>query len=327
MNFLKIFSVIGVAFCCLSEAAYCDDLQDGSAEIVFDNNVVAIVNGKIVTKQQIRMEVAPIVGRLQSESNSEAEFFRKLSKLEHEVLHDIVDRMVIVEAFNERGGQLQKTYIDKEFNSFIDKNFDGDRVKFIEYLQAYGKSAREFREELKNRAIVRFMYHEISDSQTSVSPAKIKEFYEANADKFFANDIYDLNQIVILKDSSDTSVVLEKSKNLMRDLSAGMSFSDASKLYNDAPSNFHIDNVQVTDLIAEYSEAVKTTVVGTYSKLIDLNNCFVVLEVVSLTPAHKVSLSEASNNIEDYLNNKYQQEAREKWLNQLREKAAIQIFM
>lgn len=327
MNIMKKFSLCMLCACCFAPVLKCEESSNVSEPAAFENKVVAIVNGKIITMQQVRMEVAPIIGQIQARSHNQEEFNRNLESVAKSVLNDIVDRVIIVEAFYERGGKIAKVYTDREYNNFISKNFNGDRVKFIEYLQAYGKSAREFRDDLTNRAIVRFMMNEIRESQTSVSPAKIKEFYDANLDKFYVDAQYELNQIVIVKNEAEPAASEKKANDLIKALNSGMTFEEASKIYNDTPINYSIGKVSLSDLTPVFVDAIKGVAPKSHSQIIDAGNSFVVIEVVSIEEARQHSLREATSDIENYLSDKYQVEAREKWLNKLRDKASIQLFM
>ena len=326
MNVLKKFSLCMLCACCFAPILKCEEVKN-PGPAVFENKVVAIVNGKIVTMQQIRMEIAPMIVQIQSESHSQEEFNKNVEIVAKNVLQDIIDRILIVEAFYERGGKIAKVFIDREYNNFISKNFNGNRVKFLEYLQAYGKSAREFRAELTNRAIVRFMLNEIRESQTSVSPAKIREFYDSNCEKFFVDAQYELNQIVIEKDKNDSAMSEKKANDLINDLDSGMAFEAASKIYNDFPINYRIGKVSLKDLSPVLAEEIQKVATKSHSKVMDSGDSFVVVEVVSFENGRQHSLQEATSDIENFLNDKYQSEARDKWMKKLRDKAAIQTFM
>lgn len=327
MNIIKNISLCMICACCFMPYLKSDEIGGSNEPAAFENKVVAIVNGKIITMQQVRMEVAPIIAQIQAVARTQEEFNKSLESVAKSVLDDIINRIIIVEAFYERGGKIAKVYTDREYNNFISKNFNGDRVKFLEYLQAYGKSAREFRDDLTNRAIVRFMMNEIRESQTSVSPAKIKEFYDANLQKFYVDEQYDLNQIIIVKDETNSAASEKKANDLIKALDAGMTFVEASKIYNDSPVNYSIGKVSLSDLTPVLVDAIKDISPKSYSKIIDSGNSFVVVEVVSIEEARQHSLREATSDIENYLSDKYQSEAREKWLNKLRDKASIQVFM
>ena len=67
------------------------------------NGIAAIAEGEIITLQQLRKELEPIIPRLRVEAKSEQQFAARIDQLSKEVLQNMIDRILIVKAAEEKG--------------------------------------------------------------------------------------------------------------------------------------------------------------------------------------------------------------------------------
>ena len=109
------------------------------------NGIAAIAEGQIITVEELRRELEPIIPRLRVEARNAQEFSKRIDELGKEVLQNMIDRIIIVKAAEEKGLLLPESYIDQEYDEVIDRDFGGDRGRFLEYLRARGETARDFR--------------------------------------------------------------------------------------------------------------------------------------------------------------------------------------
>ena len=68
--------------------------------------------------------------------------------MSREVLQNMIDRILIVKAAEEKGLLLPQSYIDQEYDEVLNRDFGGDRGRFLTYLRAQGLTAREYRENI-----------------------------------------------------------------------------------------------------------------------------------------------------------------------------------
>jgi parvulin-like peptidyl-prolyl isomerase len=298
-------------------------IEQTTAGPAYTNEIAAIVNGHIITMERVRMDVAPILERLQMESNSEEDFRKRLLAAELEVVNNVINRKLIVDAFFERGGKFSNSYEEKEYENYLKSISAGDRLKFSKFLKEYGKSVREFKKDVKERAIVQFMFHELRASQIEVSPAKIKEYYDAHMSEFFREDEVELKQIVIY--NSDNTE--EKLQLIYEELSNGHDFREVAKKYSESMDSYDMGYVIHSDLIEEVSQAIENVEIGNYSGKVVFGNATHVFFVSAGKPAKQLTLKEASQGIENKLFRQYQEEAHNRWIQKLRDKAYIKIYI
>jgi peptidyl-prolyl cis-trans isomerase SurA len=293
------------------------------AKPAYTNGIAAVVNGHAITAERVRMDVAPMLERLRMAASSEEDFEKRILAAELEVLNNIIDRKLIVDAFFERGGKIPDFYNEKEYENYERNLSGGDRLKFSKFLKEYGKTVREFKNDVKERTIVQFMSHEFRASQMEVSPVKIKEYYDTHMPEFFHDSEVELKQIVIYGDEHSE----EKLQLICDELAKGCDFHEIAEKYSENMSGYDMGYVLRGDLLNEVAQAIENVEVGKYSDGVALGNATCIFLVAAEKSARQLTLEEASPSIENKLSSQYQEDAYKRWIQKLRDRAHIKIYI
>jgi peptidyl-prolyl cis-trans isomerase SurA len=151
----------------------------------FRQGIAAEVENKVITFEEIRREMSPLIPRIRESARSRTEFTQRMQELYLEVLQNFIDRVLIVEEFKEKEFNLPQSFVENEWDRILIEDFENDRSRFLEYLEAQGKNAREFRADLRDRIIVSVMRSEKRKSQSQISPERIEQFYNENKINFY----------------------------------------------------------------------------------------------------------------------------------------------
>ena len=131
----------------------------------YANGIVAIAEDKIITVDDVRREIGPLVSQIQHDSRSEQEFNEKLEALQEDVIQNLIDRVLIVKEFyKDEKRRVPDSYIDNQLAETIISQFDGDRSKFLAYLRSRGISQKDYRKELEEDMIYGYMRQQQSKS-------------------------------------------------------------------------------------------------------------------------------------------------------------------
>ena len=197
------------------------------------NGIAAIAEGQIITVEELRRELEPIIPRLRVESRNAQEFSKRIDELGKEVLQNMIDRIIIVKAAEEKGLLLPESYIDQEYDEVIDRDFGGDRGRFLEYLRARGETARDFRRSIYKRVVVNVMRAETRRSQSEISPERIEEFYVKNKLRFYQKEALHLRQVILTPMANEGLVPLRQTaKKVINELDNGANFGDIARKYS-----------------------------------------------------------------------------------------------
>lgn len=297
----------------------------------FANGIAAIAEDKVITVDDLRRQIMPLIRELQGRVRSQEEFEQQLVQLQEEVLQELIDRVLIVKEFyKDEKRRVPPSIVDNQIAETIISEFDGDRSKYLAYLRSRGMSQKEFRREQEEDIIYNYMRQQQRKSASTVSPVQIETFYNENRDRFYQEDSVHLRLIQINKAPEDTPETLKaKADDVMKQLSAGGSFADIARLYsNDSRRTRGGDWgwQRRSDLRKEFSEPLFQLEKGQYTQPIIMDEGAFILFVEDRKHAGILPLDEVRDQIERQLVQQNARQAQERWLERLRRNGYVKHF-
>lgn len=205
----------------------------------FANGIAAQAEDRIITVDDVRHEIAPLVPNLQRQAHNEKEFNDMLESLQDDTIQGLIDRVLIVKEFRKPKGEeteprsIPPSYIDSEIARKQVEEFDNDRSKFLAYLRSIGKTQAEYRRDVEEEIIVGYMKQQQRKSMSVVSPVKIEQYYNENKEKFYQEDRVHLRMIQITREEGQTDAQLEPKVNeIVRRFKSGEKFEDLAKNFS-----------------------------------------------------------------------------------------------
>ncbi len=204
-------------------------------DLRFANGIVAVVEDRPITVDDIRREIQPLLPQLQRDATSQRDFENKLQALQDDIIQQHVDRVLIVKEFyKEKEGEPKKSiptsFIDNQLSEIIITQYDNDRSKFLASLRQQGKTIREYRREIEEDIIYGYMRSQQRKSQNVVSPVKVETFYNENKDRFHQEDQVHLRLIQFSRSNGESDAELTvKANEVLNRLKNGESFGDVAK--------------------------------------------------------------------------------------------------
>jgi peptidyl-prolyl cis-trans isomerase SurA len=223
-----------VASLLAASAAAQNASSDDNLNLRFANGIAAIAEDKIITVDDVRREVTPLVPQLQRDSRNEQEFNQKLEALQDEAIQNLIDRVLIIKDFQKDDKKhVPVSFVDNQIADQLTEQFDNDRSKFLAYLRARGSTMRDYRREVEEDIIYNYMMHQQHKSQSIVSPIRIEQYYKENKDKFYQDDSVHLRLIQLTRGPSEADGGLRgKADAILLRLRSGEKFEDLAKEYS-----------------------------------------------------------------------------------------------
>lgn len=328
---MKVISLFSCAL--LAAAAHAQTPSGAKADwdVKFTNGIAAQVEDKIITLEELRKEVSPLVPQIRMNSRTRFEFDRNVQMVTREILQNIVDRILILREFEDSGGRIPESFLQKEFDDYIVKEFNGDRSALLEYLRIQGKSEMDFREELKSDIIVAYMRSKSLPSQTSVSPRKIEEYYQKNKNRYFEEEGVDLSLIMLIPIADENPDLLMQTANqIVQKLDTGDEFAELAKTYSQDDQRDQGGDwgwISRNDLIPELANAAFNLEAGEHSQPILVGEYIYILQVKDKRAAGIKELEKVRNDIEQEITAQLARQSQQRWLERLRKNAYIKFFL
>ncbi|WP_269536928.1 peptidylprolyl isomerase [Cerasicoccus fimbriatus] len=300
-------------------------------DIKYTNGIAAQVNDEIITLEALRKEVAPLVPEVRRSSRSRMEFDRNIQSITREILQNMIDQILIIDEFNEKGYMIPQSYLDNEYDDYITKEFNGSRPEFLDYLRMQGKTDLQFREELRDRIIVGYMRGQMMKSQTEVSPQKIKEYYEKNKSQFFEDEGVKLRMITLMPMTGESEDLMQQqAATIIEQLAQGGDFAELARKYSqdmNAANGGDWGWREFGDLRDELANAAMQLDVGQYSQPVVIENVTYIVMVEEKRESGVKQLEAVRQEIEQAITTQLARQAQQRWLERLRKKAYIKFFL
>tara|TARA_B100000886_G_scaffold262865_1_gene187549 strand:- start:644 stop:1636 length:993 start_codon:yes stop_codon:yes gene_type:complete len=330
MKHLRLFNTLLLSASIILTSLHAQNASDPEL-LRLGNGIAAIAEGQIITIEELRRELEPIIPRLRVESRNAQEFSKRIDELSREVLQNMIDRIIIVKSAEEKGLLLPKSYIDQEYDEVINRDFGGDRGRFLEYLRARGETARDFRQKIYKRVVVSAMRAETRRSQSEISPERIEEFYVKNKLRFYQEEALHLRQVILTPLANEGLVPLRQTaKKIINELDNGANFGDIARKYSqDEMSRKGGDWgwIERKDIRKELSEIAFGLEKSQYSQAIELGGTIFILYAEDKREEMIQPVAQVRDIIENVLVGEIARETQEKWLNDLRNDAYVRYFM
>lgn len=297
----------------------------------YANGIVAIAEDRIITVDDIRREIGPLVPEIQKQSRSEKEFNEKLEALQEDVVQNLIDRVLIVKDFySDEKRKVPDSYIDNAVAETIITQFDGDRSKFLAYLRSRGISQKDYRKEQEEDMIYGYMRQQKAKSASTISPVKIEAFYNENKDRFYQEDSVHLRLIQVTRAPEDTDDTLRaKAATIMTELAAGADFGEVARKYSQDTRKGKGGDwgwQRRSDLRKEFSDVIFTLEKGQRSEPLIMPEGAFIFFAEDRKHAGILPLDEVRPDIEKALVQQGSRQATERWLEKLRRNAYVKHF-
>ncbi len=295
------------------------------------NGIAAIAEGEVITVEQLRREIEPIIPRLRAQARSQEEFSASIQQVSREVLQNMIDRILIVKAAEKEGLLIPPSYIDQEYEDILNRDFGGDRGRLLSYLKAQGLTAREFRKDIYNRVVVNYMRQRNRRSQSEISPEKIQEFYVQNKIRFYQDESIQLRQIILnTSEGTDLETPHQVAQNIIQELAEGVDFIDVARKYSTDEVGKKGGDwgwVKRQDIRSELSAVAFELEPKTYSQPVEIDGTIFILYCENKRQEMIQPITQVRDVIENVLVGELARETQKQWIQDLRENAYVRFFL
>jgi peptidyl-prolyl cis-trans isomerase SurA len=288
------------------------------------NGIAAVVNSEVITYSEVQDLVGTREKSLAGQYQGQ-ELADKVKDLRMSAVQLLIDNQLIVQEFTKNKYSIPDYVVEEQVQSRIKAQFGGDRAAFIRTLGAQGMTMERFRKMVRDDIIVQAMREKSVKEDTIISPEKIQEYYEKNHDQYSTPEQVHLRMIVIKKSSSTGKQMAEE---LRLKAVGGADFDKLAQMYSEDSTQDTggdwgwIDKHALNESLTKVAFSLKP---GEVSNVIELAGNYYLLYVEAKKPEVTKSLTAVHDDIENKLLEERRQQAQQKWIAGLRQKAYIWI--
>jgi parvulin-like peptidyl-prolyl isomerase len=312
---------------------------------ILADGIAAVVNTKVITYVQINQQVAETEKLLRQNLQGE-ELFQRVKEAKLNVLRALIERELIIQDFKTQGGFIPETYTTERINDVIRNEYGGDRVAFVKTLYERGVTMQKYKDEIKDNAIVGYMRNKNVVQTVLVSPYQIEQYYQQNLRLFQQDEKIKVATIVLRKSlfpsqktGSDGKQITydpqgEIATEILYKLDTGADFADLAKSYSEATNKDEGGELgwvtqngktairpDLWDSIAKLQSGQHTEVIAT------ADGFYYIVQVEDRKKSAMTPLEDVRAQIEQTVISEESQVRQQQWLDGLRAKAFIKMFL
>jgi peptidyl-prolyl cis-trans isomerase SurA len=208
------------------------------------NGVEAVVHDSVVTVGETESMVFDAKKQLfRQYANQPEVLVRKVTDARNESLDELIKRQLILRDFQVTFSQPERqAIIDKEINKEVDLELDaeirartgGDRLSYIQTLQADGITLERRRQQLRDRIIITWLRQKNISSELIVSPHRVEVYYLAHRTEFKMQDELKLRMIVLKCPGETEAARTEKlTEDILTALKEGATFAEMATIHSE----------------------------------------------------------------------------------------------
>jgi len=309
------------------------------------DGIAAVVNDKVITYLQINEQVSETEKLLRQNLQGQ-ELFDRLKEAKLNVLKALIDRELIIQDFKKLGGTIPDTFVNARIDDKIRERYGGDRVVFIKTLYERGETMAKFRDEIQDNAIVQYMRAKNVSQTVLVSPYQIEQYYENNLRLFQQDEQLKISTIARRKsqfpstrtgpDGKEVSYDPQEeiAKEILYKLDTGADFADLAKSYSEGSNKDDggalgwVTETGKLAIRADLWPFIEKLEPGQHTDVISTSDGFYyIVQVEDRSKAKITPLEDVRKQIEDTIISQQSQLRQQEWIDGLKAKAFVKMFL
>ena len=301
------------------------------AELV--DGIVATVGTEVILQSEIMQEIAPTLQDLRKSTKDEATFNAQADEAVRQALDQAIEHKILLREAMLAGLEITDDQVEERITE-IKKRFSS-ADEFNKELEKAGETISDFRGRVKKQIMAISMglrKRKEFEKAAEVTEDAVNTYYQENQSKFAHSERVQVRRI-FLEASADKKVraqVKQRIGGLKKQLDDGADFAELAKANSSGPDAAQgglLGWISRGDLVKNLEDAAFALPEGGVSDVIETDFGFTILKVEKKESAGTPALDDVRTKIEPELRAKYADEAYQKWMNELRKRSRVRIFM
>jgi peptidyl-prolyl cis-trans isomerase C len=294
-------------------------------------------------------ELPAVVARVNGEDIPRAEFEDAVQSIEARaggpvppqerdlVLRGLLDQMIGFKLLIQETRSRNVMIPDADVEARIDQirgQFPSEQV-FQQALQQQQLTLEQLRADARQEMAVTKMIQDEIAGKVAVSDEQVTTFYRENPDQFQQDARVRASHILIAfpQDADDAakSEARATAEGVLKEVKDGKDFEGLAREHSQDPGSAanggDLGYFQEGEMVGPFNDAAFSLPVGATSDLVETRFGYHIIRVADKQPARTIPLEEVRPQVEEYLEELNRQEQTEAFVNALKTKGKVEVFM
>jgi foldase protein PrsA len=285
-----------------------------------DKNVAAKVNGEAITLDELNKQVEQLKQQYpQMFEGADGE--GRLIDFKQRLLDNLINAKLISQAAKEKGIQVTDADVDKQIKQ-LKAGFKDD-AQFKSALESAGMTEESLATQVRDQLLTQKLIETLS-SDAKVSDAEVQKYFDNNKAQFFQQEAKRASHILFKPEDK------AKAEAILKELNDGGDFAALAKAnsVDTATASKGGDlGWPSTAYVSEFETALSKLKVGETSELVQSPYGWHIIRVTDERQGSQQKLADVKDQIVQILQQQAKADAYQKYLDELRKKADIEILV
>jgi peptidyl-prolyl cis-trans isomerase C len=290
--------------------------------------VVANVNGESIGKAEFENAVRSVEGRAGQPVPPD-----QRDRIYRQILDDLIRYKLLLQESRARKVAVPESEIDARIAS-IRGQYPNDEA-FNGMLKQQNLTINQVRADMRDDIGVSNLLGAEVEPKVKVTPEEVSAFFKQNPENFQVPERVRASHVLITvpegADASAKSAALAKANTVLKDARAGKDFAELAKTHSQdpgsAPRGGDLGFFQPGDMVGPFNEVAFRLAPGAISDVVETQFGYHVIKVLEKQPGRTVPLEEARPRIEEYLRNASRDKFTQEFVQSLRSKGKVDVFI
>ncbi len=238
----------------------------GSARAAVIEEIVAQVNGKIITRSQLMEREQQVMAQVSSRLVGD-ELDAAVDRARRTLLTDMIREEILLQRAEILGLELEKVF-QQALQQLKENQGIKTQDELDEVLRNEGLTRDELRETLLRYNVPEIMINLEVRDKISVTEEEVSEYFDKHKDSFKIEESFTISEIVLSEEGLSGRELAELAARVEAELKSGAKFNEMVVKYSRAPSRFKdgkIGPVPKGDLASDIEKAAEALKPGEVS--------------------------------------------------------------
>jgi peptidyl-prolyl cis-trans isomerase C len=291
-------------------------------------DVVARVNGEDVKKTELEMAIRSLEDRARSPVPAE-----QRDAVYRQVLDRLIGFHLLVQESKARKVLAPPWEVDGQVDQ-IKKQFPSEDA-FKQMLQSRGVTIEQLRSDTAQTIAVNLMLKNELEPKVAVTEADSKKFFDENKPRFRQEDSVHASHILIRTPENADAATKAKARaqadDLLAQIKKGGDFGELAKKYSQdpgsAPKGGDLGFFSKGQMVPAFEQAAFGLKPGQTSGVVETPFGFHIIRVSEAKAGRDLTYDEVKGQIDDYLKQQLREKKSQEFVDQLKAKGKVQIFI